>query len=143
MVNAMEVFNMPAKLTAQEIYDKQFPVSEKGYNAEQVDAFLDDIIEDYQDFEDQSRQLSAALIQSNEKVAELRQENRELNEQIESLQEAIARLSAENEELKNAAAAEDEVVVEEDVREEVVEPAHELTLEERVERLERAVFSAE
>lgn len=39
-----------AKLTAREIYEKQFSTSLKGYNQEEVDAFLDIILEDYQEF---------------------------------------------------------------------------------------------
>lgn len=38
------------RLTAQEIVDKDFKKSMRGYNEEEVDAFLDEIIQDYEFF---------------------------------------------------------------------------------------------
>lgn len=38
------------KLNARKIYEKEFSTSLKGYNSVEVDAFLDIILEDYQDF---------------------------------------------------------------------------------------------
>lgn len=38
------------KLTAKEIYEKEFSTSLKGYNQAEVDSFLDYVISDYQMF---------------------------------------------------------------------------------------------
>ncbi|MER2000329.1 MAG: cell division regulator GpsB [Lysinibacillus sp.] len=59
---------MDIKLTANDILEKEFKKSVKGYHVDQVDKFLDEIMEDYQKFE-------AAL-------AELQQENMRLQEQL-------------------------------------------------------------
>ncbi|WP_314589471.1 DivIVA domain-containing protein [Paenibacillus terrigena] len=41
---------MGIKLTAQEIHNKDFGRSLRGYNEEEVDAYLDEIIKDYELF---------------------------------------------------------------------------------------------
>ncbi len=52
------------------ILEKEFKKNFKGYNVEEVDSFLDEIIQDYETFE--------------KVVAQLREENRQLKEEIES-----------------------------------------------------------
>ena len=52
------------------ILEKEFKKNFKGYNVEDVDSFLDEIIQDYETFE--------------KVVAQLREENRQLKEEIES-----------------------------------------------------------
>lgn len=52
------------------ILEKEFKKNFKGYNVEEVDSFLDEIIQDYETFE--------------KVVAQLREENRQLKEDIES-----------------------------------------------------------
>ncbi len=52
------------------ILEKEFKKNFKGYNVEEVDSFLDEIIQDYETFE--------------KMVAQLREENRQLKEEIES-----------------------------------------------------------
>ncbi len=49
---------MSMKLTAQEIVEKEFKKSMKGYHVDDVDTFLNDIIEDYEAFETLVQQLS-------------------------------------------------------------------------------------
>ena len=44
---------MRMKLTAQQIVEKDFKKSMKGYNIDEVDTFLNIIIEDYEAFEQQ------------------------------------------------------------------------------------------
>ena len=44
---------MRMKLTAQQIVEKDFKKSMKGYNVDEVDTFLNMIIEDYEIFEQQ------------------------------------------------------------------------------------------
>ncbi len=52
------------------ILEKEFKKNFKGYNVEEVDSFLDEIIQDYETFE--------------KVVAQLREENRQLKEEIDS-----------------------------------------------------------
>ncbi|MGY4795024.1 cell division regulator GpsB [Lysinibacillus sp. FSL K6-0057] len=61
---------MDIKLTSKMILEKEFKKNFKGYNVEEVDSFLDEIIQDYETFE--------------KMVAQLREENRQLKEEIES-----------------------------------------------------------
>ena len=61
---------MDIKLTWKIILEKEFKKNFKGYNVEEVDSFLDEIIQDYETFE--------------KVVAQLREENRQLKEEIET-----------------------------------------------------------
>jgi len=61
---------MDIKLTSKMILEKEFKKNFKGYNVEEVDSFLDEIIQDYETFE--------------KVMAQLREENRQLKEEIES-----------------------------------------------------------
>ncbi|KPN98071.1 cell division regulator GpsB [Lysinibacillus sp. ZYM-1] len=61
---------MDIKLTSKMILEKEFKKNFKGYNVEDVDSFLDEIIQDYETFE--------------KVMAQLREENRQLKEEIES-----------------------------------------------------------
>ena len=40
------------ELTVQQILDKQFNIDFKGYNAQEVDEFLDLVIQDYQKYDE-------------------------------------------------------------------------------------------
>lgn len=59
---------MEIKLNSKIILEKEFKKSVKGYNIEQVDQFLDEIMEDYDAFE--------------KIIEELRAENKQLKEQL-------------------------------------------------------------
>jgi DivIVA domain-containing protein len=60
------------KLTAKDILEKEFKVSMRGYNQDEVDQFLDVIIKDYEMF--------------HQEIEELQQENMRLKRQVEELQ---------------------------------------------------------
>ncbi|MCZ0756436.1 cell division regulator GpsB [Anoxybacillus sp. J5B_2022] len=60
------------KLTAKDILEKEFKVSMRGYNQDEVDQFLDMIIKDYEAF--------------HQEIEELQQENMRLKRQVEELQ---------------------------------------------------------
>ena len=60
------------KLTAQQIVEQDFKKSMKGYNVDEVDTFLNTIIEDYETFE---KELTA-----------LREENMRLKQEVGELQ---------------------------------------------------------
>jgi len=59
------------QLTLQDILDKEFKSSMRGYNQEEVDQFLDIIIKDYMAF--------------NAEIDELRQENQRLKKQLDEM----------------------------------------------------------
>jgi DivIVA domain-containing protein len=62
-----------SKLTKNEIYEKDFKTSMRGYNQDEVDQFLDDIIKDYEAFET--------------RIQELQQENERLKKETVTLSE--------------------------------------------------------
>ncbi|MBO7698150.1 MAG: DivIVA domain-containing protein [Erysipelotrichaceae bacterium] len=65
-------------LTPETILNKEFETDFKGYNAEQVDAFLDDILEDYQKMEDNVQELLNIVSSLQDQVKELKAKNLEL-----------------------------------------------------------------
>ena len=50
---------MDIKLTSKDILEKEFKKSVKGYNIDQVDQFLDQVMEDYDKFEEVVKALKA------------------------------------------------------------------------------------
>jgi len=62
---------MDLKLTAKEILEKEFKTSMRGYNQDDVDQFLDEIIQDYEAFE--------------KMIAQLKAENSRLKEELEEM----------------------------------------------------------
>lgn len=68
------------KLSAKDIYEKDFEKTMvRGYRPEEVDAFLDDIIADYQKMSD-----------LNNEVVKLSEENNKLKKEIEDLRIRVA-----------------------------------------------------
>lgn len=61
---------MRMKLTAQQIVEKEFKKSMKGYNVDEVDTFLNDIIEDYETFENKLNTLEAENTKLKKELAE-------------------------------------------------------------------------
>lgn len=55
---------MKTNLTSQEILDKEFKTTIRGYNQDEVDEFLDQVIQDYETF--------------NKEIEALKEENRKL-----------------------------------------------------------------
>ncbi len=137
---------MPANLSAQDIYDKEFTVDARGYSAEEVDSYLDLIIDDYQNFETQTAKLSSALVSCDQKIKDLEEKNQSLEQEIQKLKEEAEGLQKANGELKSAATGLnsriDELNAQLDEQKQAAKAAENkpLTLEERVARLEKAVF---
>ena len=65
-------------LTPEEILNKEFETDFKGYNADQVDLFLDEVLEDYQKMEDNVQQLLDTVAALQEQIKELKAKNIEL-----------------------------------------------------------------
>lgn len=62
-------------LTPEEIYNNEFKVDLKGYNATEVDSFLDLILEDYQKMEGNVQELLDTIAALQEELKEARDEN--------------------------------------------------------------------
>lgn len=82
-------------LNVQEILEKEFHVDIKGYNANEVDAFLDMVIADYQSYDELNTHALENLKKYEEENRKLRLRIRELEAQL-SNKEAIAHTPVDN-----------------------------------------------
>ncbi len=73
----MKMSQQDIRFTAKEILEKDFKTSMRGYNPDEVDKFLDSIIQDYEAFQN--------------KVASLEQENAQLKREVKKLSERSQR----------------------------------------------------
>ena len=80
------------ELTVQEILDKQFNIDFKGYNAQEVDEFLDRVIHDYQQYDEKIKECTDTLLKYENTIESLKN-------QISDLQ---ARLNIQGEVSTNA-----------------------------------------
>ncbi len=71
---------MEIKLDSKKILEKEFKTGLRGYNQEEVDLFLDDVIQDYETYK--------------KTIAELRNENAKLQEELTAAQRRPAAGSA-------------------------------------------------
>ena len=71
-------------LSVQEILDKEFHVDLKGYNANEVDAFLDMVIADYHSYDEMNSFALENLKKYEEENRKLKLRIRELEMQIEN-----------------------------------------------------------
>lgn len=131
---------MAANLTAQDIYDKEFTVDSRGYSANEVDAYLDLVIEDYQSYEEQAQKLSSALVSCDQKIRELTDENQALRLEYNSMQKELLSLRQQLQGFQSQVQPTSQTIT--SVKEVTVNEEG-LTLEERIDRLERAVFQPE
>lgn len=76
-------------LSAQIIYEKEFHVDVKGYAPTEVDEFLDQVIEDYQNYDEKVEELSQAVIRYEEKIKELQQRIHDLEIERDGLSEKL------------------------------------------------------
>jgi DivIVA domain-containing protein len=65
-------------LTPEEILNKEFNVDFKGYSPNEVDSFLDSVLEDYQIMEDNVQELLNEIAKLKEQVKQLTAKNIEL-----------------------------------------------------------------
>ena len=65
-------------LTPEEILDKRFNIDFKGYSASEVDAFLDDVLNDYQVMEDNVQELLDCIASLQAEIKQLNEQNVEL-----------------------------------------------------------------
>ena len=67
------------QLSLKKIVNKQFQIDFKGYNAEEVDYFLDIVVNDYENF-------AAMLNESYEQIEKLQKANDELKQKVNQLE---------------------------------------------------------
>ncbi len=65
-------------VSPEEILNKEFKVDFKGYSASEVDAFLDEVLEDYQTMEENVQELLDLITNLQEEVKKLKAKNVEL-----------------------------------------------------------------
>ncbi|GEK91537.1 DivIVA domain-containing protein [Alkalibacterium kapii] len=79
-------------LTPMDIHNKEFPVKMRGYDQDQVNDYLDQIIKDYEMLLKQKKETEKKLDMSEEKLANYDQMHDSLNKSILVAQEAADRL---------------------------------------------------
>ncbi len=76
--------NNKIALTMQDILEKEFKIDARGYRMQEVDAFLDMIIRDYNEYNNIIDTLEEENKKLSEENTELKQEMRNLNASIEN-----------------------------------------------------------
>lgn len=71
-----------AKLKGQDILEKEFKTALRGYNQEEVDEFLDKIIQDYETFQKQIEQLQHENNQLKRNSSQTRTRNSQPTQQV-------------------------------------------------------------
>src|SRR5574344_673241 len=88
-------------LNAKKILDQKFAKDVKGYNPDEVDAFLDRIIQDYLAVSQYQKQSGAYAEGLESKIATLQDEKRAMLEDRDAAIDAKKKLELENASLKN------------------------------------------
>lgn len=78
------------ELTVEDIYNKEFSIDFKGYAAEEIDKYLDIIIQDYQKMEHIIKNYEEQISQLKYKAASLEANNLELEAQLKVVEDAPA-----------------------------------------------------
>lgn len=88
-------------LSAKKILNEKFTKDVKGYDPEQVDAFLDRIIEDYKAFAQYQKESNAYIESVEGELASLKEERGGFSGKEDALRAQIKSLETENASLKN------------------------------------------
>lgn len=75
------------ELTVKEILDKQFSIDFKGYNAQEVDEFLDLVIHDYQIYEEKMKECSQTLLKYENTIESLKNQMNDLQARLNCKEE--------------------------------------------------------
>ena len=89
------------ELSEKQILKEKFTKDVKGYDSEEVDAFLDRIIDDYRSFWEYVHESEAYTENLEKKILELDEVTREFPSEKKVLQKTIKDLEEENASLKN------------------------------------------
>ena len=80
-------------ITALDIKDKQFTTKFRGYNEQEVDEFLDIIVDDYEDLVRDNRELAARVKELEEKLAYFDEMKESLSQSVILVEEAKSKAS--------------------------------------------------
>ena len=78
------MYNEKVVLTPQEILDKEFKIDARGYRPQEVDKFLDVVINDYNEFITEVKKLKKEVAFLNDENNKLRNELRRIKANIEA-----------------------------------------------------------
>ncbi len=78
------MFNEKIALTPQDILDKEFKIDARGYRPQEVDKFLDLVINDYSEFLAEIKKLKKEITAVNDENAKLKNELRRIKANIEA-----------------------------------------------------------
>lgn len=78
------MYNERITLTPQELLDKEFKIDARGYRPQEVDKFLDLVINDYNEFITELKRLKKELAYANDENTKLKNELRRLKANIEA-----------------------------------------------------------
>lgn len=70
------------KLSADKILEKRFNIDFKGYSGQEVDEFLDEIVADYDTFNETINELGKILAEYEETIERLKAENKTLKSSV-------------------------------------------------------------
>ena len=96
-------------LTAQDILDKEFNVDFKGYSASEVDSFLDVVLDDYQNYDENVAELKSKIEELEKTIADLKAKNLELESKQKVIDLANTTSYSSVDLLKRVARLEEEV----------------------------------
>lgn len=75
------------ELNVQQILDKQFNVDFKGYNAREVDEFLDKVIRDYQQYDEKLKECTSTLLRYENMIESLKSQITDLQSRLNNKEE--------------------------------------------------------
>jgi DivIVA domain-containing protein len=90
------MYNERITLTPQELLDKEFKIDARGYRPQEVDKFLDLVINDYNEFITEIKTLKRELAYMNDENNKLKNELRRIKANIEAAEESGSNNSVSN-----------------------------------------------
>ena len=96
-------------LTAQDILDKEFNVDFKGYSASEVDRFLETVLDDYQNYDENIEELQAKISELEAEIEALKRKNLDLESKQKVIDLANTTSYSSVDLLKRVARLEEEV----------------------------------
>lgn len=90
------MYNEKISLTPQDILDKEFKIDARGYRPQEVDKFLDLVINDYGEFLTEIKKLKKEITALNDENAKLKNELRRIKANIEAAEGSASSNSVSN-----------------------------------------------
>ncbi|MDE5888981.1 MAG: cell division regulator GpsB [Bacilli bacterium] len=90
------MYNDKIVLTPQEILDKEFKIDARGYRPQEVDKFLDLVINDYNEFIIEIKKLKKEVTLLNDENGKLKNELRRIKANIEAAEGSASSSSVSN-----------------------------------------------